>query len=80
MKTFEGVVVTNKMQNTLTVLLQRKGRHPVYKKVVTKHKKLKAHNDLKDIVVGDFVVIEETRPIAKDVHFKVVKKLSTHKS
>lgn len=73
-KTLSGKVVSTKMQKTVVVEIERKFRHKLYKKVIVKHKKYKAHNELKDINVGDIVVIEETRPISKDKHFKVISK------
>ena len=63
------------MQKTIVIQTERKYRHPLYLKVITKHKKFKAHNELKDIAVGDKVVIEETRPISKDTHFRVINKV-----
>jgi small subunit ribosomal protein S17 len=74
-KTLTGKVLSTKMQKTVVVEVVRKYRHALYKKVIVKHKKYKVHNELNDINVGDQVVIEETRPISKDKHFKVIKKL-----
>lgn len=74
-KTFIGKVVSAKMQKTVVVRIERKFRHPLYKKVITRHRKFKAHNENLELAVGDAVKIEETRPISKDKHFKVVKKI-----
>jgi small subunit ribosomal protein S17 len=73
-KIITGTVVSTKMQNTVVVRIERKYRHPTYRKVIIRHQKFKAHNDLKDINEGDLVTIQETRPISKDTYFRVVKK------
>ncbi len=74
-KILTGQVVSVKMTKTIVVMVERKFRHPVYHKVIVRHKKYKAHNEKLDLKLGDFVQIEETRPISKDKHFKVIKKL-----
>ncbi len=71
-KVFTGVVVSTKMQKTVVVKVERKFRHPLYKKVVKKHKKFKAHNEKFNIKEGDIVKIRETRPLSKTKHFEVV--------
>ncbi len=71
-KILKGTVVSTKMQNTVVVQVERVYRHPIYKKTVKKHKKYKAHNEELNLVEGDFVSIQETRPISKDKHFKVI--------
>lgn len=76
-KTFTGIVVSDKMQKTVVVKIERKFRHRLYQKVITQHKNLKAHNELEGIAVGDTVVIEETRPISKDKRFRVLEKINT---
>lgn len=79
-KEITGIVVSTKMQNTIVITVERKFRHPVYQKVITRHTKMKAHNEMKDINEGDTVVISETRPISKEKHFVVIKKLEEAKS
>ena len=74
-KVREGVVVSDKMDKTVVVMVERKFRHPVYHKVIIRHKKYKAHNDKLTLVENDTVRIEETKPISKDKHFKVIEKL-----
>lgn len=74
-KTLVGEVVSTKMQKTVVVKVERKFTHPKYRKVIIRHKKYKAHNEDLDLKIGDKVKIEETRPISKDKHFKVVEKL-----
>jgi len=78
-KTITGKVVSNKMQKTVVITVEQKYRHPIYHKVIIKHKKYKAHNEDKKLSVGDLVVIEETRPISKEKHFIVIKKLENKK-
>ncbi|MBT3241090.1 MAG: 30S ribosomal protein S17 [Chloroflexi bacterium] len=59
-----GTILSNKMQNTVTVQLTRKYRHPLYQKVITSKKSVKAHDEL-ECQVGDEVMIVESRPISK---------------
>lgn len=75
-KQIVGIVVSDKMQKTVVVRIERKLRHPLYEKVITRHKRIKARNELEGVRVGDAVRIEETRPIAKDVTFQVVEKIT----
>ena len=74
-KTLIGKIVSMKMTKTVVVTVERKFRHPVYHKVIVRHKKYKAHNEKLDLKLGDVVQIEETKPISKDKHFKVIEKL-----
>ncbi len=74
-KVLEGEVVSTKMQKTVVVKVVRTFSHPRYKKVVSKSKKYKAHNEEFDLREGDRVLIQESRPISKDKHFRVIKKL-----
>ena len=59
-----GVVVSNKMQKTVTVKVTRRFRHRLYKKVIDRHSTVKAHDEL-DCQIGDRVKVIETRPISK---------------
>jgi small subunit ribosomal protein S17 len=70
-KTRTGVVVSDKMQKTVTVILERRLAHPIYGKQVTRSKKVKARND-HDAKAGDTVRIMETRPVAKTVRWRTV--------
>ena len=70
-KTRTGVVTSDKMTKTVTVMLERRFAHPVYGKQITRSKKVKARNE-KDARLGDTVRIMETRPIAKTVCWRVV--------
>jgi small subunit ribosomal protein S17 len=74
-KILTGKVVSAKMDKTVVVMVERKFRHPVYHKVIIRHKKYKAHNDKLTLVENDMVRIEETKPISKDKHFKIIEKL-----
>ncbi len=67
----KGVVVSNKMQKTLVVKVDRLVSHPKYKKKIIKQKKYKAHNEKGDFQVGDQVEIEESRPFSKEKKWKV---------
>jgi len=78
-KILTGKVFSVKMTKTVVVMVERKFRHSVYHKVIVRHKKFKAHNEKLDLKLGDVVRIEETRPISKDKHFKVIEKLKIKK-
>ena len=68
-----GRVVSDKMDKTVTVLVERQVLHPVIGKVVNRNKKYHAHNEGNDAKVGDKVVIEECAPISKTKAWKVAK-------
>lgn len=72
----EGVVVSNKMQKTVTVKVERTMRHPKFNKVVTTAKKYYAHVQNGDIQVGQKVKIIETRPLSKLKRWRVLELLS----
>lgn len=65
-KTLIGVVTSNKMDKTVVVTVQRVTRHPLYGKIIRKHKKYKAHDETNQAMTGDTVRIRECRPISKD--------------
>ena len=66
-----GIVVSDKMQKTVVVRLERRFAHPRYGKMVTRSTKVKAHDEQNDAKTGDTVRIMETRPIAKTVCWRV---------
>ncbi|MFW5999132.1 MAG: 30S ribosomal protein S17 [Halanaerobiaceae bacterium] len=66
-----GFVVSNKMDKTVTVEVERKTQHPLYKRVVTKTKKFKAHDENNQCSEGDKVKITETRPLSKTKRWRV---------
>jgi len=68
-----GTVVSDKMNKTVTVLVERQVMHPTIGKVVSRTKKYHAHNEGNDAKVGDKVVIEECRPISKTKAWKVAR-------
>lgn len=71
-KVFSGTVVSDKMKDTVVVLVERYQKHPKYQKFIKRSKKLKAHDAGNTKKVGDKVEIRETKPISKDKHFVVV--------
>jgi len=71
-KVLNGVVVSNKMTNTVVVEVTRKVAHPLYKKLIKKSKKYKVETAGKEVNVGDRVKIGSIKPISKDKFFKVL--------
>jgi small subunit ribosomal protein S17 len=67
-----GVVVSDKMQKTVVVRIDRRVPHPIYGKMVTRSKKFKAHDEENSAKTGDTVRIAETRPLSKDKRWRVV--------
>ena len=70
-KTREGVVVSDRMQKTRVVMIERVYRHPRYQRVIRRSKKLKAHDEANASRVGDRVLIEETRPLSKEKRWRI---------
>ena len=75
-KSREGVVVSDTMQKTRVVRIERVYRHPKYERVVRMSKKLKAHDEANESRVGDRVLIEETRPLSREKRWRIRKILS----
>jgi small subunit ribosomal protein S17 len=71
-KTRVGLVVSDKMEKTVVVSIERRVQHPVYGKMIRRTKKLKAHDEANDAKTGDTVRIMETRPMSKDKRWRVV--------
>lgn len=71
-KVLSGVVVSDKMKDTIVVKVQRFVKHPKFGKYVKINKKFKAHDAGNSKKIGDKVSIEECRPISKDKYFKVI--------
>lgn len=67
-----GKVVSNKMQKTITVAVDRKVKHPIYGKFVNRTTKFKAHDEQNSAGIGDTVRIMETRPLSKDKRWRLV--------
>jgi len=74
-----GLVVSDKMDKTITVLVERKVPHPIYKKYVRKSTKLHAHDENNDCNVGDVVNISASRPLSKSKSWNLVEILERAK-
>ena len=68
-----GVVVSDKMDKTIVVACRDKVKHPIYKKTINKTKKYKVHDEKNEACIGDYVEIEETRPLSKEKYFRLVR-------
>lgn len=71
-KTRTGHVVSNKMDKTIVVAVEDHVKHPLYKKIVKKTYKLKAHDENNEANIGDTVRVMETRPLSKDKRWRLV--------
>ena len=71
-KTRTGIVVSDKMDKTIVVELEDRKSHALYGKIVRTTTRVKAHDEDNTAGVGDLVLIEETRPLSKDKHFRLV--------
>jgi small subunit ribosomal protein S17 len=71
-KIISGTVVSNRMDKTVVVQVQRRFAHPVFKKYVNKRVKYKVHDEKNDLNVGDTVRIIETRPLSKDKRWRLL--------
>ena len=71
-KTRIGVVVSDKMDKTITIAIERKVSHPIYKKYYKKTTKLMAHDEKRECKLGDKVKIMETRPLSKNKKWRLV--------
>jgi small subunit ribosomal protein S17 len=74
-KTLVGTVVSDKMEKTVVVQVERLTLHPKFKKYVRRRKKYKAHDERRECRVGDRVLIMESRPLSKDKRWRVLKTL-----
>ena len=72
-KTRVGVVVSDKMDKTIVVAVKDSVQHPLYKKIMKRTVKFKAHDENNECGVGDRVMIMETRPLSKDKRWRLVK-------
>ncbi len=75
-KTMVGRVVSDKMDKTIVVSIERLARHPLYKRVVRLTSKFKAHDELNEAKVGDTVLIEESRPLSATKRWRMVEVVS----
>jgi len=71
-KTRTGIVVSNKMQKTIVVEVRTKTKHPLYGKIISRTKSLKAHDENDDCNIGDFVRVMETRPLSKSKRWRLL--------
>ncbi len=74
-RTLTGIVTSDKMDKTVTVLVERKVKHPLLGKIIRVSKKYHAHDEANEFHAGDVVTIEECRPIAKTKSWRVAKLL-----
>ena len=72
-KTRVGRVISDKMDKTVVIAIADKVRHPLYKQIISRTIKLKAHDEKNECGIGDTVEVMETRPISKDKHWRVSK-------
>ncbi len=71
-KTLVGRVISNKMDKTIVVAIEDSVRHPLYKKIIKRTVKLKAHDENNECAIGDRVSVMETRPLSKDKRWRLV--------
>lgn len=70
-----GIVVSDSMEKTIVVRIDRSSKHPVYNRIMAKSAKVMAHDEKKEAKVGDKVSIEETRPLSKNKRWRLVEVL-----
>ena len=71
-KTRVGKVVSDKMDKTIVVVVEDSVKHPLYKKIVKKSYRLKAHDEKNECAIGDVIKVMETRPLSKDKRWRLV--------
>jgi len=76
-RTLQGRVVSDKMDKTITVLIERRVKHPVYGKYITRSSKVHAHDEENRAGMGDTVLVAESRPISKSKTWKLVEVVET---
>ncbi|TVO78296.1 30S ribosomal protein S17 [Sedimenticola selenatireducens] len=72
-RTLEGRVVSDKMDKSITVLIERKVKHPIYGKFIRRSTKVHAHDETNECGIGDIVVVEQCRPLSKSKTWRLVK-------
>jgi small subunit ribosomal protein S17 len=77
LRTLRGRVVSDKMDKTITVLIERRVKHPVYGKYITRSSKVHAHDEDNRAGMGDTVLVAESRPISKSKTWKLVEVVET---
>ena len=78
-KTLVGTVVSNKMEKTIVIRIERRKLHPLYKKYITRTKKIKAHDEGNLCQIGDLVKVVESRPLSKDKRWNLLEVLEKAK-
>ena len=78
-KTLVGTVVSDRMEKTIVVRIERRKLHPLYKKYITRTKKIKAHDEENSCQIGDLVKVIESRPLSKDKRWRVLEILEKAK-
>jgi small subunit ribosomal protein S17 len=78
-KVREGLVVSDKMDKTVVVVVEERVKHPLYGKVMRRSKKIKAHDELNTAGIGDLVLISETRPLSATKNWRLVEILEKAK-
>lgn len=71
-RTLNGKVVSNKMDKSITVMIERRVKHPIYGKYVKRSTKVHAHDENNECNIGDVVTIQETRPLSKTKSFTLL--------
>ena len=79
-KTMMGVVVSSKMDKTVVVKVERRFAHPVFKKVVKTTKKYKVHDERNECVEGEFIRIQESRPLSKQKRWRLMSVVTREKT
>ena len=75
LKLQSGIVVSNKMDKSIVVKIERKIKHPLYKKTIKRSKKYIAHDEQNECQVGDLVQIAECRPLSRHKHYRLFKRI-----
>ena len=75
LKLQSGIVVSNNMDKSIVVKIDRKIKHPIYKKTIKRSKKYIVHDEQNECKIGDLVQIAECRPLSKRKHFRLYKRL-----
>ncbi|GAA0375998.1 30S ribosomal protein S17 [Bowmanella denitrificans] len=71
-RTLQGRVISNKMDKSITVAIERKVKHPIYGKFIKRTTKLHAHDENNECSIGDIVTVKECRPLSKTKNFTLV--------
>ena len=72
-RTLQGIVVSDKMDKTITVKVERRVKHPLYGKFIRRSTRVHAHDEASECGIGDLVVVEQCRPLSKNKSWRLVK-------